>query len=323
MIRIILSIAALFYAATSVAAQDIVLASPIDCSLGKDCYIQQYVDHKEGKGASDFRCGHLSYERHKGTDFALRTLKQMRAGVNVLSSAPGIVKAARNGIDDVIYSANNADKVNGRECGNGVVIQHKNGWETQYCHMKKSSVEVRKGQTVKAGTILGKVGLSGRTQFPHVHLTVRNNGKVVDPFDPDGQITCGSPDTNTLWESPLPYSEGGVLYAAFSDGVPKFYDVKSGRAAKNTLPENAPAIVVFGFGFGAKKGDQMRLILSGPKGVMLNELVSITKNQAQLFRAEGKRLTAEKWQSGTYTGSVSLIRDGRVINTEKAKTIVR
>lgn len=312
-----------FLAATSVAAQNLKLTSPLDCSLGDKCYIQQYVDHTEGKGASDFRCSNLSYNRHKGTDFALSTINQMRAGVNVLAAADGRVKGVRNGIEDIIYSANNADKVSGRECGNGVVIEHEGGWETQYCHLKKGSLKVRKGQVVKAGATLGQVGLSGRTQFPHVHLSVRKDGRVVDPFDPDGKIICNAPDKNTLWKSPLPYRPGGILYAAFSDGIPKFTDVKSGRAAKAELQSNAPALVIFGFGFGAKKGDQMHLVLNGPQGVMLDQMIDVEKDQAQLFKAIGKRLTSDAWQSGTYSGSVSLVRNGRVLNTENTKVVVR
>jgi hypothetical protein len=310
-------------AATSVAAQDIELRSPIQCSLGDDCYIQQYVDHTKGKGASDFRCSNLSYNRHRGTDFAVRTLQQMHAGVNVVATADGTVKAVRRGIEDVIYSANNAADVNGRECGNGVVITHENGWETQYCHLKKGSLKVRKGNVVKAGSILGQIGLSGRTQFPHVHLTVRKDGEVVDPFDPDGKITCNAPETRGLWEKPLPYRAGGVLYVGFSDRVPEFKDIKNGRAAKPTLPDDAPALVIFGFGFGAQKGDQMRLILRGPDGVMVDQTVDIEKDQAQLFRAAGKRLTDETWQTGRYSGLVSLIRKGRVVNTEQAAIVIR
>ena len=321
--RTVLAALLFFYAATSVAAQDILLTSPIDCSLGDDCYIQQYVDHTEGKGASDFRCSSLSYNRHKGTDFALRTLRQMRQGVNVMASAAGTVKATRGGVEDVIYSAENAGKVSGNECGIGVVISHGNGWETQYCHMKNKSLKVRKGQKVRAGTVLGQIGLSGRTQFPHVHLSVRKNGKSIDPFDPDGKITCGAPEPKGMWEKPLPYRAGGILYVGFSDSIPKFKDVKSGRAAQTKLPADAPALVIFGFGFGAQKGDQMRLVLSGPAGVMLDNAVEVEKNQAQLFKAVGKRLTEEKWPAGNYSGSVSLIRNGRIINTEKTTIAVR
>ena len=323
MIRTVISVIALSCAATFVAAQDLVLASPIDCSLGDDCYIQQYVDHTKGKGVSDFRCSTLSYQRHKGTDFALRTLNQMRKGVNVLASADGTVKSVRSGVEDIIYSARNADAVRGRECGNGIVISHQNGWETQYCHMKSGSLKVRRGQKVRAGTVLGEIGLSGRTQFPHIHLSVRKNGKVIDPFDPDGKITCGAPDKKGMWKNPLPYRAGGILYVGFSDEIPTYKDVKSGRAAQTQLPSNAPAIVIFGFGFGAQKGDQMRLVLKRPTGTMLDKTIEVEKNQAQLFKAVGKRLSVERWPNGKYSGTVSLIRNGRVINTERTTISVQ
>ena len=60
-------------------------------------------------------------------------------------------------------------------------------------------MQVKTDEVVEAGTVLGQIGLSGRTQFPHVHLSVRKDGKVVDPFDPDGSVTCGEPDEDTLF----------------------------------------------------------------------------------------------------------------------------
>ena len=177
----------------------------------------------------------------------------MRAGVDVIASAKGTVIGTRNSVDDVLYTAANAANVEGKGFGNGLVLRHDDGWETHYCHMKKGSVQVKTGEVVEAGTILGQIGLSGRTQFPHVHLSVRKDGKVVDPFDPDGSVTCDEPDEGTLRSEPLPYSAGAVPYAAFADNIPAFEDVKSGRADAKSLPVDAPAIVVFGFGFGAKK----------------------------------------------------------------------
>ena len=228
----------------------------------------------------------------------------------------------RNSVDDVLYTAKNATNFKGKECGNGLVIRHEYGWETQYCHMKKGSVQVKTGEIFEAGRVLGQIGLSGHTQFPHVHLSVRKDGKIVDPFDPDGNITCGEPDEDALWNEPLPYRADAVLYAAFADHVAAFGDVKSGRDAAQNLPVGAPVIVIFGFGFGAKKGDKMRLILEGPTGIMLDKTVLIKKNKAQLFRAIGKRLAKDSWPTEIYFGSISLVRDGYVISTEKTKIAV-
>ena len=147
--------------AAPVVASDLVLQLPIDCELQKTCHIQHLVDRDPGQKVSDFRCGGLSYDGHKGTDFALPSFEAMRRGVDVLAAAPGVVTALRDGMPDAIFSSNTAGEIAGRECGNGVVIRHDGGWETQYCHLQKGSVAVSKGDQVVAGMALGKVGLRG------------------------------------------------------------------------------------------------------------------------------------------------------------------
>ena len=305
------------------AAAEIVLALPIDCRLGQDCYIQQYMDHARGRDASDYRCGPLTYNTHKGTDFALPTRRDLDRGVNVLAAAPGTVRATRDGMQDKVFQSRDSETVDSRECGNAVVIDHADGWTTQYCHLARGSVSVRSGDAVRTGDVLGRVGLSGITQFPHVHLTVRKDGTVVDPFDPDGQITCGAPSAQTLWSEPLPYQPGGLLDVGFADAVPEFDAVKAGEAARTALPRTAPAIVVFGYAFGAQAGDRMRLAISGPQGELIDQTVALERTQAQLFRAIGKRLTADAWPAGTYRGTVTLLRRGQSLGTRTTTVTVR
>ena len=141
------------------AAGDVSLHQPIDCTLGSTCYIQQYVDADPGPGATDHTCGTLSYNTHKGTDFALPSLAAMQAGVNVLATASGSVLGIRDNMPDTGLTDATAGTVKGRECGNGVMIEHGDGWVTQYCHMKRGSITVRPDQIVSPGTILGQVAL--------------------------------------------------------------------------------------------------------------------------------------------------------------------
>ena len=54
-------------------------------------------------------------------------------------------------------------KISGKECGNGVVLVHDDGYQTQYCHLKKGSVAVKKGARVSEGDLLGFIGMSGKT----------------------------------------------------------------------------------------------------------------------------------------------------------------
>lgn len=63
--------------------------------------------------------------------------------------------------------------------GRMVDIDHGNGIVTRYAHMKK--ITVRKGQKVRAGVIVGKVGSSGRPTGSHLHYEVRRRGRPVNP----------------------------------------------------------------------------------------------------------------------------------------------
>lgn len=310
------------FAASALAANDIVLGIPIDCDLGSECFVQQYVDHDPSPASMDFRCSNLSYDSHKGTDFALRSLAQMERGVNVIAAAAGTVQATRDGMRDVLFEEDARSLLNGRDCGNGVVVAHADGWTTQYCHLKRGSITVGQGDRVEQSSVLGQVGLSGRTQFPHVHLTVRKGGDVVDPFDPDGQISCASPSSDTLWQTPPPYRPGGVLSVGFADAVPEFDAIKAGRAAAATLRADAPALVVFGYAFGGKAGDRLQLRIDGPDGVLVDETVEIVKDQAQFFRAVGKKRSAN-WQPGKYQGTVSLQRGDHLIDSGTGTVVVR
>ncbi|BAO75831.1 peptidoglycan DD-metalloendopeptidase family protein [Winogradskyella sp. PG-2] len=95
---------------------------------------------------------------HKGTDFAAPV------GTPIMATANGtVIESTRRG-------------------GNGkyVKIRHNDTYTTQYLHMSKRLV--KKGQFVKQGDIIGKVGMTGNTGGPHVCYRFWKNGKQVDPF---------------------------------------------------------------------------------------------------------------------------------------------
>lgn len=94
---------------------------------------------------------------HRGVDIALRT------GDKVYSCFDGIVRIARP------LGA----------YGNLVVVRHYNGLETVYGHLSKIYVKPR--QVVKAGTVLGLGGSTGRSTGPHLHFEVRFQYEAFDP----------------------------------------------------------------------------------------------------------------------------------------------
>ena len=297
------------------------LGLPADCDLGAECFIQQYHDIDPGPAAQDFMCEGLSYDGHKGTDIALPSLAAMEAGVAVIAAAPGIIKGTRDGMEDRLFSSETEGALEGRDCGNGVVIDHGNGWETQYCHLARGSVAVQSGERVTRGAALGRIGLSGRTQFPHVHLSLRKDGVPVDPFRPGGG--CGGPGVDALWIDAPEYRPGGLIAAGLSIAVPDYDAIKAGRAAIDKLAADAQSLVAWGYGFGARAGDVMHLSIIAPGGkeVFSHEVI-LTRAQAQYFRAAGLRADGP-WTKGAYTARIDLLRGGRVIDSAEGRAEAR
>lgn len=267
-------------------------------------------------------CGPLSYDGHKGTDFALSSLAAQAKGVAVFAAAPGRVVGVRDGMADVLQVRPDSPDVSERECGNGVVIRHDDRWETQYCHLAKGSVTVTQNQIVAAGDTLGMIGLSGATQFPHLDITVRRNGKVVDPFAPNGAEGCSINPSETLWDTPLDVAQGGLISVGFSPSAPDFDVIKAGTAHSGTLKPD-DALVIWGFAFGGRVGDVMELAITGPSGDLIREAITLERTQAQLFRAIGRRAPAGGWPQTIYSGIVTHIRDGIIIDQQFIQTVIR
>ena len=68
----------------------------------------------------------------------------------------------------------------GQDNRSGKYIIIKTGtYSVCYCHL--SRVEVEKGAYVNAGDVIAQSGNTGMSTGPHLHLTIKNNGKVIDP----------------------------------------------------------------------------------------------------------------------------------------------
>jgi hypothetical protein len=305
------------------------LSLPIDCTLGRDCFIQQYVDVDPGPGAKDYRCGIASYEGHKGTDFRVLSVKAAEAGVKVLASAAGRVKSVRDGVEDrLIATAADAQAVKDRECGNGVVLDHGGGWETQYCHMRRGSVMVRAGQMVVAGAALGLVGYSGEAQFAHVHLSVRKDGAVVDPFLGEAvNGTCLAPDvrpTSSLWkvdvQPDVAYRDGQIIETGFSGGPVGLAALEQGGVAVPVA--DSATLVFYARVINLRAGDALRMAVEGPGGFKFAVVGEpAERNRAQFVGMAGQKRGAAPWALGAYRGVVEVIRGGAAIG--KAENVVQ
>ncbi|NLK50421.1 MAG: M23 family metallopeptidase, partial [Candidatus Cloacimonetes bacterium] len=63
--------------------------------------------------------------------------------------------------------------------GNQIRIKHPSGLITQYAHL--SSIGVKRGQNVKKGQVIGRVGSTGKSTGPHLHFGLMKNGQWIDP----------------------------------------------------------------------------------------------------------------------------------------------
>ena len=96
---------------------------------------------------------------HQGVDYTIPV------GSRVFATADGKVKEV---------------KTSKTTSGRYIIIDHGGGYETQYSHL--SRIDVKKGNKVKRGDIIGLTGNSGLSLSPHLHYEVRFNGMRVDPI---------------------------------------------------------------------------------------------------------------------------------------------
>jgi hypothetical protein len=105
-------------------------------------------------------------------------------GETVYAPADGRVTEVVDGLESDIMGSNDTENPG----GNHVVIDIGEGKHLYFAHFRKGSVEVEEGQFVTAGTPVGRVGNSGNSTVPHLHMQVQNKptaereGRITYPF---------------------------------------------------------------------------------------------------------------------------------------------
>lgn len=94
-------------------------------------------------------------------------------GINIAAPRGTPVKAAENGV--VVYAGNAL-----KGSGNLILVRHEGRWMSAYAHL--DSIGVRKGQVVKRGSVIGKVGSTGSVSTSQLHFEVRRGTSALDPM---------------------------------------------------------------------------------------------------------------------------------------------
>ncbi len=100
-------------------------------------------------------------------------IKKFHYGID-FTAAPGteVVATANGKVEKIITNSHSRD-------GKKIILSHNYGYKTIYCHLDRFNV--RKGQEIKRGEIIGYVGSTGLSTAPHLHYEVIKNGEQVNP----------------------------------------------------------------------------------------------------------------------------------------------
>ena len=299
-------------------AEDLRFGLPIACKIGADCWVQQYVDHDPSTGVKDYACGAQTYDGHDGTDIRVR---DTTARASVTAAADGVVKAVRDGVrDSLMKTEQDRAAVGNRECGNGVLLDHGDGWETQYCHLRNGSISVKAGASVTSGQRLGNVGFSGMAAFPHVHLTIRKDGVAIDPFRKTSDAaSCGAPE-NPLWTEDaltvLSYSKGDFIGFGFAPGAVELEQLESGQRMPDSPAADWPAFVAYLWAINLLAEDEVSITIRGPEGFSAANTVTLDRQKAQYMLFAGKKRPPGGWPKGEYIARLE-VRNGGVPRLSK------
>ena len=287
--------------------------SPVACPAEFGCLVRNFVDLDGGPGAHDQNCGVVTYDGHKGVDIRVPDSNSLVRGVEVLAAADGTVMRLRDNMPDISIRETGADAVKDREAGNSLIIDHGKGWETQYAHLRLHSIKVKPGDIVKAGQPVGLIGLSGNTEFLHLHFEVRHDGVSIDPYSgmPLGG-GCGKAG-HALWTDAalalLPYRTEAPFDAGFATGAVDFAKARAGAYVADSLATDIPALVFWAEALGTQAGDQESIRLIGPDGAALVEATEkLADTKVQRSRFAGVKRPAGGWAAGIYRGEYRVTR---------------
>lgn len=104
----------------------------------------------------------LGYSKmHRGTDFRART------GTPIFAAGDGVVEfLGRKGA-----------------YGNYIRIRHNSTFDTAYAHMSRYAANLKSGDRVRQGEIIGYVGSTGRSTGPHLHFEILEHGNQINPLN--------------------------------------------------------------------------------------------------------------------------------------------
>ncbi|MEX0966808.1 MAG: peptidoglycan DD-metalloendopeptidase family protein [Bacteroidia bacterium] len=239
----------------SASAQNPRFVLPIEGAYMKDYVIVNYVDW-DTLGIKDYQCGSKTYDGHQGTDFTLRSFKQMDSGVFVVAVDTGEVFF----VIDSLFDRNKVTNAGG--LGNYIGISHSGKLQTYYAHLKRGSALVELDDFVLPGQRIGQVASSGNSTDPHLHFELYYDSLVlIDPF----AGPCGNP--GTYWFNPLAYVDSfGIIDYGVLNFLPTLDTLRERPPQPPIISLHDDTIAFWIHQYGIRAGDTSRIEWFDPKG---------------------------------------------------------
>jgi hypothetical protein len=308
------------------------MAFPVVCEAGKSCFIINYPDLNRKKNeAQDYACGPAANDGDPFLRIALPNTAATTLNVYVLAVQSGRVIDVNDGVTDLVASSKKQLGKDTPNCGNGVVIDHAEGLNTGYCHLKLNSITVKKGDIVTKGQVIGLVGQSGVALWPQLGFSIKKNGFMIDPITNESPLEgCGFKPKPIL---ALPgffkeYQPAAIVSTGFSTGLQKEYDVAVGTATQ--LIQINPAsqtINLWGMILGARTGDTIETTLKTPEGrVFYRKKETLTQDRDRYLINATRTRGFSYWREGVYTGEITLTRSVMLkpyIVTKKTQVLIK
>lgn len=185
------------FSMTPVAATDLPqkLSNFVAGTAGVDWRITNFADLDPRPGMlRDFRGGQFTYDLdsggHDAIDLSPDGFAASDQGIAIYAAADGVVSSVHDGEYD-----RNTGFADPAPTANYVIVDHGNGWQTAYWHLRRDSVSVRVGDSVVSGKFLGWMGSSGFSTGAHVHFALRHGNHHIETML----------DAATYWVTPPAY----------------------------------------------------------------------------------------------------------------------
>jgi len=136
------------------------------------------TDRVINESSKRITCGFNGYPGHKGVDLGWREDEDQN---KVYANCKGVVETVVDGLDTM--------PVTSGSWGNYVLVKHPNGMYSRYCHLRKGTIKVKRGQTVDENTQLGVIGESGSVTARHLHFEVQKTVSSSTRIDPTPYLT--------------------------------------------------------------------------------------------------------------------------------------